>query len=333
MMADDDDVTSPLIKPSEAEASVWIVKPRRKWVVEPLLFFYSLFTIPSLMCRSQFIYMKFAQSLNASAAIAFNTNSSSTCDVNKSSPEFLLRQEIQSASSYFMMELTLVYSASAIVSAVYLCSLSDTRGRRYALIPSTSGDVLGSAVLIVVSFCDLDVRYLFIGECISGIGGGWETILVASFAYIADITTPKERGFRIVILELSFYLSAGCVSILTGYMIRYIGFHWIFVIVSGGKFVGLMYVIFFIPETVKPLQIVRIWSLGHFKHSFRIFKNNGADPSKNRRFACLFVAFFFSSLVSLTMGIDTLFEMNTPLCWNSVRIGRFKIVKCTFFLK
>ena len=331
-MEDAHTVKIALIKGPKEDTIVRIVKPSRKWVMEPLLFYYALFTMPFAMSRSQFVLQKIARSMFASlAAVNFKTNlnSSSTCNVNKSSSEFILQQEIESAASYMIMQMALVYSASGIVSAMYLCSLSDKRGRRYALIPATIGDALQSFCIIIVDYFDLDIHYLFIGEFIGGLGGGWETLLVASFAYIADITSPKDRGLRIVVLELSILLSMGLVSVFTGYLIHYIGFLSIFIMISGGKFCGLMYVIFFVPETIQPLQRVTFWSLNHFKHSFRIFEKTSIDSKKNQKFVFLFIAFFFSSIVLVNLGIDTLFQMNSPLCWNSIQIGML----CILFFK
>ena len=316
--------STPLLKECDAEGDgVEIVSPKCKLAIEPFMFISALFTMIMYGSYSQYIYKRVAESYNASTDISMNRNASATCQENKSDPSFILRQEIESAASYLNMEINIMYSCVAIVSSIWLNSLSDKRGRKYALAPALCGQVISYGTYSVVAILNLDIHYFFVGKFAEAFCGGWETIVVSSFAYIADISTPENRTFRIIFLEICFYVSAIFTSAANGYMIDYIGFEWMFVIAAAGKLVCVFYVIFILPETIHPLRKVSFFSLEHAKHSFRILLKNDSDPKKYIKLRYIFVAFFFSSTVYLaTDSVDTLFQMNAPLCWDSIMIGK-----------
>ena len=261
-----------VIRDDGGDVTVRIIVPRRRIIIEPYLFLSSLFSTPLYSGLSQYRYMRIGQSFNASEDITMNHNTSGSCGLNKTTPEFILRQKIESAASTLSMELTLVYSVTSIIGALWLSSLSDKRGRKYALIPAKISEIMYCSALLAIAYWNLDLNYLFICEFLGSCFGGWETGLLASFAYLADMTSVSDRAFRIVVLELSFFLSSAATSYLTGYLIQTIGFTWIFAICTCGKALCFLYLLFLVPETIQPVNKVPILALSHFKYSFRIFR-------------------------------------------------------------
>ena len=80
---------------------------------------------------------------------------------------------------------------------------------------------------------DLPIWYLLIGSFLDGCTGYYVTMLMGCFAYIADITEPEERQFRIVVVELLMFISGIFGPIGVGYWIKEMGYLWPLVFVAG----------------------------------------------------------------------------------------------------
>ncbi len=83
--------------------------------------------------------------------------------------------------------ITSVYALGQLLSAPALGALSDRVGRRPVLLFSLTGSVIGYLVLGVGGA----LWVLFLGRIIDGLTGG---NISTMYAYVADITEPRERG-------------------------------------------------------------------------------------------------------------------------------------------
>lgn len=96
---------------------------------------------------------------------------------------------------------TFVQGALIALVAGWAGALSDRFGRRQcAMLPAIS-QAVGSAVLAVAAYHELDWRVGLTGWAISGALGGPFVFLAAAFAYIADWTAPEKRGRAFAGLE------------------------------------------------------------------------------------------------------------------------------------
>lgn len=87
-------------------------------------------------------------------------------------------------------------------------SWSDRHGRRKPcmLIPII-GEFLTSIGLILCTYFPVRMEIAGITEALfPGLAGGWFTMLMGLFSYVADITTEDERTLRIGIVNLCFSL-------------------------------------------------------------------------------------------------------------------------------
>jgi hypothetical protein len=68
------------------------------------------------------------------------------------------------------------------------------------------GELISSAGLVLnVYYKDLPMEVAGLTEAVfEGITGGWATMLMGAFSYIADVTTEERRTFRIGIANTCF---------------------------------------------------------------------------------------------------------------------------------
>ncbi len=83
--------------------------------------------------------------------------------------------------------ITSVYALGQLISAPALGALSDRVGRRPVLLFSLCGSVVGYVILGIGGA----LWVLFLGRIIDGLTGG---NISTMYAYVADITEPRERG-------------------------------------------------------------------------------------------------------------------------------------------
>ncbi len=90
-----------------------------------------------------------------------------------------------------------VYSIAQLLTGTWLGRLSDVRGRRIVLLGSSA-----LSVLAYVLYAHADTIWLlWLSRALSGIAAA---NLGVAFAYVADVTTPEERGPKLGLLGAAF---------------------------------------------------------------------------------------------------------------------------------
>ena len=145
---------------------------------------------------------------------------------------------------------------------------------------------------------------------------------VGCYSYIADTTTSKARLFRFTLLNVLEQLVSIIGPIGIGYWIKQQGYLWPIVFAIAGKCINAVYAVFFIPETVKKDENTKFLTPSHLKRSVQVFVKN---DETNRRWKLwtlivIFTTYCFGFGVMIPLS---LFELNTPLCWDSVTIGYY----------
>ena len=182
---------------------------------------------------------------------------------------------------------------------------------------------------MAIIYFHLPVELLILGA-VEYAFGGMSAFLGNCFAYIADYVPKEKRAMRMVYLDAMIFLNGAVSHLVVGFWIKWQGYFDPFYFVLGGKVLTLLYAIFFIPETVPKYSSEREGSA--CKNIFHDLKNGvqlfTKDDGSNRRWQLLtmLLAYLVPQLIS-TYSITTLFEMNAPLCWNSVKIGYYGVIR------
>lgn len=196
----------------------------------------------------------------------------------------------------------------------------------------------------------------YLGAFIEGISGSGGVFYLSLYCYIADLTSPSSRSYRITLLNNLNSVASLCVTFLCGYVIKYYGYFYLFLASLCFMFLSLVYTIFLIPEPLINLKDKTIWqrlktcsvkkTLNCFKVYFskekqRVLKEREENQSvlnnhpqseiprlSRNTFVLLLIVFanFIYNFGTIGIGsIFTLFIMNAPYCFDSVQISNYSV--------
>ncbi|XP_068623606.1 lysosomal proton-coupled steroid conjugate and bile acid symporter SLC46A3-like [Battus philenor] len=115
---------------------------------------------------------------------------------------------------------------------IFLGAYSDRVGqRKFCMLLPIVGEFLTSIGLIVNTyfFYELPVEVAAVTEAIfPALTGGWFTMFMGIFSYIADVTTEEQRTLRIGIVNLFYSLGVPVGAALSGILVRKIGLYGVF---------------------------------------------------------------------------------------------------------
>ena len=307
-------------------ASFHIRKPKRTVIVEPIVLVVGLCGLPMGMLSQFYIVACYAGQLSNgtidNSSDQHGNRSESICDVNKSDPVYLFGEEVQRRASNFNLVLVLFSLIPALFVTTFIGAYSDQAGRRYAIIPPLVGSTVRAFSYVVVIAFELPAEYVLLGAVAEGSGGNYQTLLMGCFAYLSDIVPADGRSLRITILETCVFIPAVFTPLAFGYWVKHGGFLAPFLTIFGLYILALAYAVFFIPETVPRNPAAKFVSTKHMKKTVLLFTKDD-DTRRRWKLCVLLFALFVCAAVRNGDSVDTLFEMNRPLCWTSDIIGYF----------
>ena len=144
-------------------------------------------------------------------------------------------------------------------------------------------------------------------------------------------------GFWVLCLDFKKLIVSGLTGLSSGYFIRGLGFVWSFLIVTVALSVNLIYILFFLEDSMKESSSQNIsvsWTEDFknlFNRTYMLFKNaSGAQRSLCGLLLFTMITYFF-----VTIGVSPIFvlyELDSPLCWDEVLIGHGSALgSVTFF--
>ncbi len=183
---------------------------------------------------------------------------------------------------------------------------------------------------MAIIYFHLPVELFIAASIVEYLFGGMSAFLGNCFAYVADYVPPENRALRMAFLDATIFLNGALGHLIVGYWIQWQGFFKPFYLVIVGKLLALLYAFVFIPETVPKNNRAReerccTEVLSNLKNGAQLFLK---DDGSNRRWqlVVMLLAYIVPQLLS-SRSIQTLFEMNAPLCWNSVLIGYYGVIR------
>ncbi|XP_019650262.1 solute carrier family 46 member 3 [Ailuropoda melanoleuca] len=274
---------------------------------------------------TQYVYRRIWEETSNYSFIS--DSNSSECGKNKSSPIFAFQEEVQKKVSLFNLQMDISGLIPGLVSTFILLSDSDYRGRKFPLILSSVGALATSVWLCLLSYFAFPFQLLIASTFIGAFFGNYTTFLGGCFAYIVDqCTEQKQRTIRIAIIDFILGFVTGLTGLSSGYFIRELGFMWSFLIIAMAHALNLIYISFFLGDSVKEssFQNVSMSCSEGFKNLFyrtsMLFKN----ASGTRRYFLCLLLFTIITYFFVIIGVSPiliLYELDSPLCWNEVFIG------------
>ena len=108
------------------------------------------------------------------------------------------------------------------------------------------------SAVVNVHYIDAGPEYLLIGGTLSGFCGGFSTLLLVVFAYVADITKSSNRTWRISLLESMIFLGGTIGELISGVLIDNLGFMAPYIFTLSLNVSAIIYVLVFLHESYIP---------------------------------------------------------------------------------
>lgn len=195
-----------------------ITHPLRHLTVEPVAFLFVLNIYTEYSVVQDMIFTRLCMTeLGTDDATSCNKQALNATSLNILSKEQALTMKYYMGIFYFC----------AILASFFAGSWSDRFGRKpLMMLPSALG-IPGEILFIL---CSLFIKHewslivAYVAAIFHGISGGSTTVVSTCFGYIADITDPKNRTKRVILLEAFFFVGGFCGYQLAGIMMsRVIG--------------------------------------------------------------------------------------------------------------
>ncbi|XP_006811205.1 proton-coupled folate transporter-like [Saccoglossus kowalevskii] len=261
------------------------------------------------------------------ASYDYTSNNDDNCTAkNLTDPHYILGLTVTSEASQWLLYFGVVSMALSLFSGTFLGSYSERGGgRKLPLLVPIVGYTFYMFLNLVFMYLELSLAYFFIAEIVLGLTGNMYTALAISFAYIADVTPPKRRTYRLVILESCVFIGASISQLSTGYWIQSSGL--IPPVWMGYSLMifSVFYIIIWVQDT-SSTQSDTSWSLKkQCLDVMHLFTRSSKDACL--QLSVLSVVVFMSFLViGSAMSISMLYLLSTPFCFNSIYIGYYQSI-------
>lgn len=238
--------------------------------------------------------------------------------------------QAQANSAHFSVWTSVVALIPSCFVNLLLGIFADQIGRRFIFIIPLAGNVIRAAIVCAVAYWKLDLNLVLVAYAVNGLTGDYVAFLMAMYVYTADNTTQgKNRSFLMVVAQavitVCYYLS----QLATGYFIEALGYVWPLLTSLGVLSLGLVFIVFFLQETLNRSEVVKVSFNQGFRNIFSFYVHPPTNVMYKRKDFLFLVFIFFVYVISYGNSIDTIFLMNEPFCWGSRQIG---YVKCGFGL-
>ncbi|NWV53160.1 S46A3 protein, partial [Daphoenositta chrysoptera] len=294
--------------------------------VEPVIFIYVFASFLTIPLVEQFIYRRLWE-LEYNSTFVSDSNVSH-CEQNKSSPAYIKQKAIQEKASVFNMQLDLTRAIPSLIVAFVIVSNGDRQGHKRSLLLPSVGALISGISFTAIAYFSLSLSVLFAVAFVTGLFGSIATFLGGGFAYIAEeCHDEKQKTTRIAVVDLIFGVVSGLAGLSSGYFLRGIGFAWTFVVASLLHVINIIYIVFFLEDTVGISQFQHDTPVS-WKELFRetvsgVYMLFKTAPYKKRILLIVLLFTFMTYFFTLLGGssLFTLYELDEPLCWNEVYIG------------
>ncbi|CAF4900915.1 unnamed protein product [Pieris macdunnoughi] len=220
---------------------------------------------------------------------------------------------------------------------IFLGAYSDRVGqRKICMLLPIIGEFLTSIGLIVNTyfFYELPVEVAAVTEAIfPALTGGWFTMFMGVFSFIAEVTTEDQRTLRIGIVNLFYSLGVPVGAALSGILVRKIGLYGVFSLSASLYVLSFLYAFFRIKEvkrintSVKPTNNCCEWLRDFFdtryvKDTIMVAFKNGPNRRRLRVIMLVIVLCVVIGPIYGEMSVMYLFT-RYRFNWNEVDFSMF----------
>ncbi|XP_031552187.1 proton-coupled folate transporter-like [Actinia tenebrosa] len=309
----------------------------KRVTVEPVAFL-ALFSLSLLnQVSQQYVFEKLKPKAETRPPKRTNlTDLLSTCNTSTTSTTlyFLDENVLRSEAGQWLLYLKLAAIIPGVFTSLILGIWSDKTGRKIVLLVASCGGLIQVSLHLLVINLDLSIHVLLSGNIAYGISGYAVVIIAICMAYTADITSKQERTIQIVILSTLIGFGKGLAEFVSGYWEEAHGLVPPLWLVFGFNVINIIYIIFFLPETI--IREYRSRPLGNCKlyviNICRLFSNGICRTTWCRLVTIYLVSFFVIAVVQLGCHEAMLtYSINWPVCFGKEYVRYFSgAMTCIF---
>ena len=221
--------------------------------IEPLLFLYTFSTLFFIPLYQQYYFVRFGSDLLRNTSFPFPNGSfclnSSLVDKYAGHNA---HKAIESLSSNLLLYGQLAVRIPGMITVLIVGPLSDRFGRKVVLLLALFGSLLQSVLAFFIIWFHLDPYFFILANLFTGLGGDFTGVLAGSFSYIADVSSPKWRTFRIGFIECMLALGGALGQFLSGYLLNVTDCNFlpIMSVVVVCCLASLLWIILLVPESL-----------------------------------------------------------------------------------
>ncbi|ESO00581.1 hypothetical protein HELRODRAFT_175544 [Helobdella robusta] len=295
--------------------------------VEPVLFLYNLYFYGSMPLVSQFVRHlimtnKKEYSFNQMENSNGNNNSETCPATDATNSDSTDNPAVDAEASQILLIMHLAALMPAFLVVIFFGGFSDKKGRIPVLVMPMVGATFRMIFLIASCLYGLSMTLLVLSSLLDGFFGMSSLLLMGCFAYVSDVTDVAHRSYRTVLLEASGGLGVVLSHLVGGVLKDYIGYLWTYVILLGLVTITLIYIVFFLKESVNIIDHEASLSpITYLKNAFQLFAEKSDDRIK--KISTLLMMFLISLVQLGSLDVQTLFLLKFPLCLTASWVGYF----------
>lgn len=280
---------------------------RQKWsfltsniTVEPMV---ACYVIPSVLCSLavQNLILEKACRVN----LAYPDEVCSALSARNTTGYEAEETAVQQLVARMQTWKTPLQSALPTILILFMGAWSDRTGlRKPCMLLPIIGEFLSSVTLIGCTywFHELPMEAVVLEAVWPALAGGWFTMFMGIFSYIADITSVESRTLRIGAANVFLSLGVPIGMALSGILYTKLGFYGVFSITTVCYIMSFVYGLVVIKEPPRVLAerarkkalpskpkrisvrafVVDFFSLRHIEETFRVAFKNGANNRQKR---------------------------------------------------
>ncbi|KAH8355703.1 hypothetical protein KR200_010257 [Drosophila serrata] len=248
--SDDEPLETGVVAPPTNRSFLkWLRRPR-SLRLEPAVFlaFFGRF-LTDAVYQNQILYQTCVTVLEYNA-----TQCEPFLGTNRASDEKIEGQVQEYASTITMVSSIIESTMPAIVS-LFLGPWSDKFGRRPILLSTLTGYLVSAVVLIVLTqitaATNISPWWFLLSSVPSVFSGGTCALVTILYCYVGDVSSEEKRPMRMVIMEAALGLGMMGGGVASGYIYAAIGASPLFILVGILISTALLYVFFFVKESLK----------------------------------------------------------------------------------
>lgn len=227
----------------------------RYFILEPaiLLLFYA-WNVSSAVFTNQVVYQ--------ACTVTFKNNESQCALLgteNETQEIEDLEQQVQPYTATILMSRSLIESIIPTMCSMFIGPWSDKYGRKPVLLSTFIGSFFSYGLVALICFLsgryEIDPWYYILAYIPAALSGGNCALITGVFCYITDVTSEKNRAVKMGVLEAAIFggLLLGVLS--SSYILRWTNATTVFAIAAGAIFLGILYIVFYIEESIQPDEL------------------------------------------------------------------------------